>query len=70
MISRTLIEALHLAAGLIATVALGALFAWSYPQATLTIWVVAAVADVLVALMGVRPIRRALKEDRVRRAHG
>jgi phosphate/sulfate permease len=67
---RTVIEALHLAAGLGATVALAALFAWSYPQATVTIWVVAAVAGVLVALMGVRPIRRALQEDKARRAHG
>jgi hypothetical protein len=65
MLSRTVIEVLHLAAGLAATVVVAAICAWSYPRATLTIWVVAAVAGVIVALMGVRPIQRARADDRM-----
>jgi len=63
MPKRTLVEALHVAAGLVATVAVAVLSAWSYPQATDTITWVAVVAFLIVAAMGVRPLRNAWRAD-------
>jgi len=67
---RTLVEALHVVAGLAATVAVAAVCAWGYPQATATIWWVAGVAFVIVAAMGVYPLRTAWRADRARRGDG
>jgi membrane protein YdbS with pleckstrin-like domain len=63
MPTRTLVELLHLAAGLVATVAVGSVCGWAYPQAWQTIWCVAAVGFAIVAIMGVRPLRRAWRAD-------
>ena len=66
----TWIELLHLAAGLVATVAITWASAWSYPVGRRDIWAVGAVAFVVVVLMGIRPVREALVRDRGHAAHG
>jgi hypothetical protein len=64
---RTLIELLHIAAGVIgaAVIANGAV--WALPHAEGPIWEVACGMIVVVVLMGVKPLRLALRADR---AHG
>lgn len=62
--TRTLIELLHIAAGLAGAVVLTALCAWAYPHGRAVIWACGAGAMVAVVLMGVVPLRRALRMDR------
>ncbi|MCH4894142.1 MULTISPECIES: hypothetical protein [unclassified Sphingomonas] len=62
----TLVELLHIAAGLVATVAITWASAWSYPLGRNDIWLVGSVAFVVVLLMGVRPVREALAKDRAK----
>ena len=66
---RTLYELLHIAAGLIGTALIAWVAAWSVPYATQSIWQVAIVAMVVVAFMGVRPLRLAWRADQAAK-HG
>lgn len=67
---RVLVEILHIAAGIAAALVIGALMAWAYPLAARDVWLVTGVAIVCVALMGVRPIRRAMATDRAGQVGG
>lgn len=60
----TLIELLHIAAGLAGTLLITKLSAWAYPLGRETIWTVGYLSAAVVALMGIRPLRRALARDR------
>ncbi len=60
---RTIIELLHLAAGLIGTALIAALSAWAVPNQEDTIWMVAVGAMLIVAFMAVRPLRLAWRAD-------
>jgi type IV secretory pathway TrbD component len=62
--ARTLIELLHIAAGLAATALIASLAVWAVPAAGRTIWWVAYASMVVVAFMGVRPLRLAWAKDR------
>lgn len=62
----TLVELLHIAAGLVATVAITWASAWSYPLGRNDIWLVGSVAFVIVLMMGARPVREALAKDRAK----
>ena len=64
---RTIIELLHLAAGLVGTALIASLSAWSVPNQEDTIWTVAFGAMLIVAFMGVRPLRLAWRADMARR---
>ncbi len=64
---RVLIEILHLVSGLAAAALIAALAAWSYPLAKADIWLVAMVAMVAVAAMGVGPLKRAWRADQAER---
>ena len=61
---RTIIESLHLVAGLIGTALIASLSAWAVPNQEDTIWMVAVGAMVIVAFMAVRPLRLAWRADR------
>ncbi len=63
---RTIIEILHVAAGLIATVVIAWIAAWSYTPGTRDIWMVAWVAMAAVVAMGINPLRRAWAADLAR----
>lgn len=63
---RTLAEILHIVAGLAATWLIVALSAWGYPPGAGTIRIVGMAAAVIVAAMGVGPVRRAWGQDRAR----
>lgn len=64
---RTLIELLHIAAGVIgaAVIAYGAV--WSLPHAASPIWEVAFGMMVVIVLMGLPSLRLAWRADRARR---
>ncbi|MBW4331462.1 hypothetical protein KY084_11350 [Stakelama sp. CBK3Z-3] len=62
---RVLIEVLYIVAGLAAVVLLGWLSAWSYPLGRHDIWLVTGAAVVVVVLMGVWPVMRAYRADRL-----
>ncbi|HEX8484154.1 hypothetical protein [Sphingomonas sp.] len=62
--SRTLVELLHILAGLAAAAALTSAIAWSYPLGAHVAWWCGGAAMVATALMGVRPLRRAWMQDR------
>lgn len=62
--SRTVIELLHIVAGLVAAVVLTVLCTWAYPHGRAVIWACGTGAMVAVVLMGVVPLRRALRADR------
>lgn len=62
--TRTVIELLHIVAGLVAAVVLTALCAWAYPHGRAVIWACGAGAMVAVVVMGIVPLRRALRVDR------
>lgn len=64
--SRTLVELLYIAAGLLAAVAMTWAAAWAYPLGRETIWWCGAAAMVATVLMGVGPLRRARAIDRRR----
>ena len=61
---RTLVELLHVAAGLAAAVWLTSRFARSYPLGREVIWWCGTGAMLATLAMAVRPVRRALAEDR------
>ncbi len=63
---RTAVEFLHIVAGLAAAAALTAAVAWSYPLGAEVAWWCGAGAMVATVIMGVRPLRRAWAQDRVR----
>ena len=64
---RTLIELLHIAAGLLgaAVIAYGAV--WALPHAASPIWEVALGMMAVIVLMGLPPLRLAWRADRARR---
>ena len=64
--SRTVVELLHIAAGLLAAVAMTWAAAWAYPLGRETIWWWGAAAMVATVLMGIGPLRRARAIDRRR----
>jgi len=59
----TLIELIHIAAGIAAAVVVTKLAAWAYPLGRETIWWVGAAMVVVVTVMGVRSLRRAVVLD-------
>ncbi len=65
--TRTLVELLHIAAGVVATALIASLAVWAVPAAGRTIWWVAYFSMLAVAFMGIRPLRMAWKADRARR---
>jgi hypothetical protein len=65
-VTRTVVEALHIAAGLIAAVAMTWAAAWAYPLGRETIWWCGAAAMAATVLMGIGPLRRARAIDRRR----
>jgi hypothetical protein len=60
---RTLIELLHIAAGVIGTALIASLAAWAVPLSRQVIWDVAYVAMLVVIFMGIRPLRVAWRAD-------
>jgi type IV secretory pathway TrbD component len=66
---RVLIETAFIISGLVASVVIASLAAWSYPLGKNDIWLVAYAAMVIIVLMGIGPLRRAYAEDRAR-LHG
>ena len=62
-VKRTIIELLHLVAGLVGTAVIASLSAWAVPNEEDTIWAVAFGALLIVAFMGVRPLRLAWRAD-------
>jgi len=63
----TLVEVLHIAAGLAAAAALTYAAAWAYPLGREVIWWCGAGAMVATVVMGLGPLRRAHAADRGRR---
>jgi heme A synthase len=63
---RTLIELLHIAAGVIASAVIAWGAVWSLPHAAGTIWAVMGGVMVVVVFMGIRPLRMAWRADRRR----
>ncbi|WP_374943352.1 hypothetical protein [Sphingomonas sp.] len=64
--TRTLVELLHILAGLAAAAALTSAVAWSYPLGATTAWWCGGAAMVATVVMGVGPLRRAWMQDRPR----
>ena len=60
---RTIIELLHLVAGLVGTALIASLSVWAVPNQEDTIWTVAIGAMLIVAFMAVRPLRLAWRAD-------
>ena len=60
----TATEVLHIVAGVVGTALIATGAAWSVPVAGKAIWNVAYVAMLVVAWMGVRPLRLAWRADR------
>jgi hypothetical protein len=58
---RVIVEVLHVAAGIMAALLIGAAAAWAYPIGRANIWLVTYVSVGIVILMGARPIVRALQ---------
>ena len=65
-VRRTLVELLHILAGLAAGAALTKAFAWSYPLGAEIVWWCGGAAMVATVLMGVGPLRRAWAIDKAR----
>jgi hypothetical protein len=65
-VKRTITELLHIAAGVVGTALIASAAAWGVPNAGETIWRVAYGAMLVVAFMGVRPLRLAWRFDRQR----
>jgi Na+-driven multidrug efflux pump len=66
-VSRTLVEALHLLAGLLVAVGLTWACAWAYPLGADVIWWCGGAAMLATVLMGIGPLRRAWRADRAGR---
>jgi uncharacterized membrane protein len=62
----TLIELLHVVAGLAVAAAMTAAAAWAYPLGAEVIWWCGAAAMAATVTMGLGPLRRALAADRRR----
>ncbi len=67
VLTRTTIEILHILAGLAVAVAMTWAAAWSYPLGQDVIWSCGAAAMVATVAMGLRPLRRAQRQDRLTR---
>ncbi len=67
VLTRTTIEILHILAGLAVAVAMTWAAAWSYPLGQDVIWSCGAAAMVATVAMGLRPLRRAQRQDRLAR---
>lgn len=65
--TRTLIELLHIAVGLVGTAFIAAAATWGVPVAEDSIWTVAYVAMAVVVFMGVKPLRLAWRADQAAR---
>lgn len=63
---RSLVELLHIAAGVMATALVVAIAAWAYPLGRDAIHNVGWVAGVAVVLLGIKPLTRAWALDRKR----
>lgn len=63
----TLVELLHMVAGLAAAAVLTATVAWAYPLGRVVIWWCGAGAMAATIAMGLGPLSRALAADRRRR---
>lgn len=61
----TLVETLHILAGLAVAVAMTWAAAWSYPLGQEVIWWCGGAAALATVAMGVRPLRRAWRQDRI-----
>ena len=59
----TVIELFHIITGLFGTALIASLSAWAVPNQAGTIWEVAYGAMLIVAFMGVRPLRLAWRAD-------
>ena len=68
MPTRTLVELLHLLAGLAATALIVRLSIWAYPLGRDVIAATGWVSAAIVVLMGIGPLRRAWAADRRERA--
>lgn len=64
MPTRTLVELLHILAGLVATVLIVRLAAWGYPLARDTFHAIGWFAGGAVVVMGIAPLRKAWRIDR------
>jgi hypothetical protein len=60
---RVIVEVLHVAAGVMAALLLGAAAAWAYPIGRDNIWLVTHVSVAIVILFGIRPIVRAARGE-------
>lgn len=65
-VTRTLVELLHILAGLAAAAALTGAVAWAYPLGARVAWWCGAAAMAATVAMGIRPLRRAWAQDRGR----
>jgi uncharacterized membrane protein YccC len=63
VVKHTLVELLHLAAGLVGAAMIAWLAAWAVPNVADEIWMVAWVAMLVVAFMAIRPLRLAWRAD-------
>ncbi|AXJ94594.1 MULTISPECIES: hypothetical protein [unclassified Sphingomonas] len=63
---RTLVELLHILAGLMAAAFITAAAAWAYPLGREVIWWCGAGAMAVTLVMGIKPLRRARAVDRKR----
>jgi hypothetical protein len=61
---RTVIELLHVAAGLLAAAAIAAAAAWAYRPGAEVIWWCGGAAQLVTILLGIGPLRRAWAADR------
>ena len=64
---KTTIEILHILAGLVVAIAITWAAAWSYPLGWDVIWWCGAAAMVATVAMGLQPLRRAQRHDRLAR---
>lgn len=64
---RALIELLHIVAGMVMTALFAWLASWAVPLATGDIWATAWFAMLVVAFLGIRPMRLAMAADRADR---
>lgn len=64
---RTLVELLHVAAGIAVALWLTTNFARSYPLGREVIWWCGTAAMLATLAMAVRPVRRAMEQDRMAR---
>lgn len=61
---RTVIELLHIAAGVVLALVMAWAMAWAVPLAKLDIWAVDIVSIVIILIMGVQPVREAMAADK------